>query len=90
MAGGHAGFEDEFPVRFRDAVAIVDDCNGPVAPVSQERGNEDSGGPRIAGVAQELEEGVLYVGDARRTSSGPLHTREAGEASAEVPVGAIH
>jgi hypothetical protein len=30
------------------------------------------------------------VGDAGGTAAGPLHAGKSGEASAEVPVGAIH
>src|SRR5215213_4227126 len=90
MAGGHAGFEDQIPVRFRDAVAVVDDGKGPEASALEAGGHVDAGCPGVPGVADQLEERVLDVGDAGRTAAGPLHAGKAGEASAEVPVGALH
>ena len=90
VAGGDAGFQDEIPVRPWDAVAVVDDGKGSVAPVSQGRGHVDAGCPGVAGVARQLEEGVFDVGDAGGTAASPLHARQAGEARSKVPVGAFH
>ena len=90
VAGGYAGLEDQIPVGFGDAVAVVYYGEGPVASVFQGRGDVDAGGAGVAGVAQELEEGVLHVGDAGGAAAGALHAGQAGEACAEVPVGAFH
>ena len=90
MAGGNAGLKDQIPVRLWDAVAIVDNGQGSVAPVSQGRGDVDVGCPCIAGVARQLQKGVFYVSDAGRTAAGPFRAGQAGEACPEVPVGALH
>src|SRR5918994_1962679 len=87
MAGSYAGLQDQIPVRLRDAVAVVDDGQGSVAPVSQGRGDVDVGRPRVAGVARQLQEGVFHVGNAGRTAAGPFHAGQAGEARAEGPLG---
>jgi hypothetical protein len=44
----------------------------------------------VAGVARQLQEDIFYVGDAGGAAAGPLHADQAGEASAEVPVGTFH
>ena len=90
MAGGHAGLEDQVFMRFGEAVPVVEDGEGPVAAVREDRCHKDASGPGVAGVAQELEEGVLDVGDARRAAAGALEARETGEAGAEVPVWTFH
>ena len=90
MAGGHAGFQDQIPVRFRNTVAVVDHGEGSVPPASEGRGHVDAGRPGVAGVANQLEECVFDVGDAGGSAAGPLNAGKAGEAGAEVPVGAIH
>ena len=65
---------------FGDAVAVVYHREGPVAPGLQGRGDVDAGGPGVAGVAQELEEGVFYVGDVGGATAGALGAGQAGEA----------
>jgi hypothetical protein len=90
VAGGYARLQDQVPVRIGDAVSVVYDREGPVALVREGRGDEDVRGTGVAGVAQELQEGVLHVRDARGAAAGPLDPGQAGEAGAEVPVGALH
>jgi hypothetical protein len=89
VAGGYAGLEDQGLVRFGDAVAVVEDGKGTVAALFEGGGDEDAPGAGVAGVAQELEEGVLDVVEARGGAAGSLLAGEAGEARAEVAVGAF-
>jgi len=90
MAGGDAGFEDQISVGLWDAVAVVDDGQGSEATVFESRSHVDVGSPGVAGVAGQLQEGVLHVGDAGRSPPGSFHAGQAGEAGAEVPVWAFH
>jgi hypothetical protein len=87
MAGGDAGLEDQVLVVLGDAVAVVDDGEGSVAPQAQDGGDEDVAGSGIASVAHELEEGVLHAEDAGAAAADALDACEAGEARAQVPVG---
>jgi hypothetical protein len=59
VSGGDAGFEDEVFVGLGDAAAVVDNYQMPVAAGAQGGGDVDVAGTGVAGVAQELEEGVL-------------------------------
>ena len=52
-------------------------------------GDEEAPGAGGAGVAQELEGGALDVGEGRGGAAGSLWAGEAGEARAEVAVGAF-
>jgi hypothetical protein len=90
VAGGDAGFEDEIGVRLGDAGAVVYDREHAVAAGLQGRGDVDAGSAGVAGVTKELEEGVLDVAQARGVAAGALRAGEAGEARAEVAVGAFH
>jgi hypothetical protein len=90
VAGGYAGFEYQVSVGIGDTVAVVEDGKGAVAAMFEGGGDEDVAGAGVAGVAQELEEGVLDVGDRRGAPAGSLGAREAGEARAEVAVGAFY
>jgi hypothetical protein len=51
VAGSNAGLEDQVLVRLRDAVAIVEDRENPVAATFQRRGDADIAGAGVAGVA---------------------------------------
>jgi hypothetical protein len=73
-----------------DAPPVVEDGQVTVAAAFQGRGDEDVAGAGVAGVAEELEEGVLDVGDRRGAAAGSLGAREAGEARSEVAVGALY
>ena len=86
MAGGDAGLEDEGLVGLGDAFAVVYDGEGAEAPAAQGGGDKDVRGAGVAGVAQELREGVLDVGDARGAAARALYAGEPGEAGPEVPV----
>jgi hypothetical protein len=90
VAGSNAGLEDQGLVGLGDALSVVEDGEGPVAAVFQGGGDEDVLGCGVAGVAQQLEEGVLDVGDRRGAAAGSLGPRKAGEARAEVAVGAFY
>jgi hypothetical protein len=72
-----------------DALSVVEDAEGAVAAVLEDGGDEDVVSSRVAGVAQELEEGILDAGDWRGAAAGTFGTREAGEARAEVAVGTL-
>ena len=90
VAGGYAGLEDQVFVGFGDAAAVVEDGKGAVAAVFEGRGDEDVCGAGVAGVAQELEEGVFDVVEARGDTAGALRASQAGEACAEVSVGSFY
>jgi hypothetical protein len=90
VAGGNAGLEDQGFVGLGDALPVVEDGEGSVAAVFQGGGDEDAVGRGVAGVANQLEEGVLDVGDGRGAAAGSLGARKAGEARAEVAVGAFY
>ena len=62
VAGGDAGLKDRRFMGLWDAVAVVDDGQGSVAAVPQDRGDVDAEGSSISSVAKELEEGVLDAG----------------------------
>ena len=61
VAGGDAGLEDQIPMRLGYARAVVDHVQDAVAAALEGRGNVDALGTGVAGVAEELEEGFLYV-----------------------------
>ena len=86
VSGGDTGLEDEVLVGFGDTATIVDDDECAVAAVAQARGDVDVAGTGIAGVAQELEEGVLDGVKTPRTTSETLDAKKAGEAGSEIPV----
>jgi hypothetical protein len=65
VAGGDAWFEDQVCVRFGDTAAVVDDRQSAVAAGLQGRGDVDAGSAGVAGVAEELGEGVLGSAGAR-------------------------
>ena len=90
VAGGHAGLEDHGGMGLGDAPSVVDDGDGPVSAVFQGGSHEDVAGPGVAGVAEQLEESVLDVGDGRGAAARSLCAREAGEARAEVAVWALY
>ena len=90
VAGGDAWLEDQSLVGLRDAPSVVEDGEGSVATVLQDRGDEDVAGAGVAGVAQEREQGVLDVGDGRGAPAGSLGAREAGETRTEVAVRALY
>ena len=71
-------------------MAVVEDGQGSEATLFEGRSHVDMGCPGVAGVARQLQEGIFYVGDAGGAAAGPLHADQAGEASAEVPVGTFH
>ena len=73
-----------------DTASVVDDAQRTVAAVFEDGGDEDVLGAGVAGVAQEFEEGVLDAGDRRGAAAGSFGAREAGEARAEVAVGALY
>jgi hypothetical protein len=90
MPGGNAGLEDQVLVGFGDAVAVVDDDEGSVAAGPQGRGDVDVTGAGVAGVAQELEEGVLDGAEVTGAAPETLGAGQAGEAAAQVAVRAFH
>jgi hypothetical protein len=73
-----------------DAAAVVEDGEGTVAAVLEGGGNEDVASAGVSGVAEELEKGILDVLEARGAAAGSFSTGEAGEARAEIAVGALH
>ena len=77
-------------MRVGDAVAVVDYGEGPVASVFKGGGDVDALCAGVGCVAQKLEEGVFEVGDAGGRAAGAFDAGQAGEARAEVPVGAFH
>ena len=89
VAGGDAGLEDQALVGLGDAAAVVYDGEGAVAARPQAGGDVDVPGAGVAGIAQELVEGVLYGAQAPGAPAQALDACEAGEASAKVPVGAF-
>jgi hypothetical protein len=90
VAGGYAGLEDQVSVRLGDAATVVEDGEGAVAAVLEGRGDEGVTGAGVAGVAQEFEEGVFDVLEARGDAAGAFGARQAGEARAEVAVGPLY
>ena len=90
VAGGDAGLEDQIRVGFGDAAAVVYYGERAVAAGFQGRGDVDARGAGVSGVAEELEEGVLDVAQARGVAASALLAGEAGEARAEVAVGTLH
>jgi hypothetical protein len=86
VSGGDTGLEDEMLVGFGDTVTIVEDDECAVAADAQARGDVDVAGTGIAGVAQELGEGVLDGAKTPRTTSETLDAKKAGEAGSEIPV----
>ena len=82
VAGCHASFENEVFVRERDTVAVIEDCQGSVAALFEGRGDPDVFGAGVAGVTQELKEGVLHTGDARGAPAGSFGAGKAGESGA--------
>jgi len=86
VPGGNTRLEDEVLVSFGDTATIVDDNDGTVATDAQGRSDVDVAGTGIAGVAQELEEGVLDGVKTPRTTSETLDAKKAGEAGSEIPV----
>jgi hypothetical protein len=90
VAGCHAGLEDQVSMSLGDAAAVVEDGEGAVAAVLEGRGDEDVTGAGVAGVAQELEERVFDVLEARGDAAGAFRARQSGEARAEVAVGSLY
>ena len=86
MPRGDAGLKDEVFVSRGDAVTVVDHDEGSVAAGVQGGGDVDVAGAGIAGVAQELEEGVLDGAKTPRAAPEAFCAQKAGEASSEVPV----
>ena len=86
VSGGDAGFEDEVFVGFGDAAAVIDDYERAVAAGAQGGGDVDVAGAGVAGIAQELEEGVLDGAKTPWTAPEAFGAQEAGEAGSEVPV----
>ena len=90
VAGGDAGLEDQIRVGFGDTASVIYYGEGAVAAGFQGRGDVDARGAGVSGVAEELEEGVLDVAQARGVAASALLAGEAGEARAEVAVGTLH
>ncbi len=72
VAGSYAGFEYEVSVRFGKALAVIHDDEGAVAASAERGGDVDVAGASVAGVPQELVQGVLDVVDTPRTAAGTL------------------
>jgi hypothetical protein len=90
VARRYAGLEDQGFVGFGDAYSVVKDGQDAVATVLEGRGDEDVRGAGVAGVAQELDESVFDVGQARGAAAGAFEARQAGEAPAEVAVRSLY
>ena len=90
VAGGNAGFEDEMPVDIGDAGAVVYYDQMPVAALFEGGGHVDAVRASVAGVAQELVECILDGAEVAGAAAGAFRAGQAGEASAEVAVGALH
>ena len=90
VAGGDAGFEDEVVVGLGDSAAVIYYDQMPVAALFEGGSDVDVVRAGVAGVAQELVEGVLDRAEVARAAAYPLRAGQAGEASAKVAIGALH
>lgn len=90
VAGGNAGFEDEVFVGIGDAGAVIYYDQMPVAAPFERGGYVDVVRTSVAGIAQELAEGVLDGAEVAGAAASAFRASQAGEAGAEVAVGAFH
>ena len=90
VAGGDAGFEDEVLVGLGDSAAVIYYDQMPVAALFEGGSDVDVVRTGVAGVAQELVEGVLDGAEMTGAAACAFGSGQASEAGAEVAVGALN